>query len=75
MEKFADAPKESPISIADFNREQEAKRRDKEIEDASINIIIQCTEIIKKTFLTPKGLFKCVNKGCMKEYDPNDPLT
>jgi disease resistance protein len=26
----------------------------------------------KKIFVTPKGLYKCTNKGCMKEYDPND---
>ena len=38
-------------------------------------LVIQFTEIIKKVFLTPKGLQKCTNKGCMKEYDPNDPLT
>ena len=30
-------------------------------------------EKIKKIFTTPNGFYKCINKGCLKEYDSNDP--
>ncbi|MFO0131381.1 MAG: cysteine and histidine-rich domain-containing protein [bacterium] len=26
----------------------------------------------KTIFISPKGFYKCVNKGCLKEYDPNN---
>ena len=30
-------------------------------------------EKIKKIFTTSNGFYKCINKGCLKEYNPNDP--
>jgi hypothetical protein len=73
MEKFQDAPKEAPKSIDDFNREQEAKKKEKELEDASTCVLYErIVEKPKSVFVTPKGNNKCMNKGCLKEYDPKD---
>jgi len=50
-------------TIDDFNKEEEAKKKKLEEELAK-------TEPAKQVFVTPKGLHKCTNKGCLKEYEP-----
>jgi len=49
-------------TIEEFNQEQEAIRKQKEALEATKE---------KKPFVTPSGKYKCTNKGCLKEYDPN----
>ena len=52
-------------SIDEFNREQEEKKKKLEAEN-------EAKAIEKKIFITPSGKHKCINKGCNKEYDPNE---
>eukprot|EP00330_Aristerostoma_sp_ATCC50986_P005954 CAMPEP_0114588110 /NCGR_PEP_ID=MMETSP0125-20121206/10898_1 /TAXON_ID=485358 ORGANISM="Aristerostoma sp., Strain ATCC 50986" /NCGR_SAMPLE_ID=MMETSP0125 /ASSEMBLY_ACC=CAM_ASM_000245 /LENGTH=207 /DNA_ID=CAMNT_0001784349 /DNA_START=61 /DNA_END=684 /DNA_ORIENTATION=+ len=51
-------------SIEEFNAEQDRIAQKKAEEDAKKE---------KKPFVTAGGKYKCTNKGCLKEYDPNDP--
>jgi disease resistance protein len=48
-------------SIDEYNREQEA-----------IQEQLKQKEPEKKPFVTPQGKHKCSNKGCLKDYDPNE---
>lgn len=45
--------------ISDFNKEQEKIEEEK-----------RAQQLEKKVFVTPTGKFKCINKGCQKEYSP-----
>jgi hypothetical protein len=47
-------------SIDDYKKEEAAKKAKAEEEAAKE----------KKIFVTPAGKHKCVNKGCLKEFDP-----
>lgn len=50
-------------TIEEFNKEQEEIQKKKEEQEAKIE---------KKPVVTPSGNHKCINKGCLKEYNPND---
>lgn len=64
LEKFKE---EEPkiMSIDDYNKkiEEEKNKNDKKTEEKS-------TE--KKIFISDKGFKKCLNKGCLKEYQNDD---
>lgn len=49
--------------IEDFNKEEEARQKIIDEEEA---------KKLKKPIVTPSGKYKCANKGCLKEYDPNE---
>jgi len=49
-------------SIDDYNREQEEKRKREEAEKAAL-------QPEKKVFINDKGMAKCTNKGCNKDFD------
>lgn len=50
-------------TIEEYNREQEELQKKKEAEAAAKD---------KQIFVTSSGKYKCTNKGCLKEYDPNE---
>ncbi len=50
-------------TIDEYNKEQEELKKKKEEEAAKQE---------KKIFVTPSGKHKCMNKGCLKEFDPNE---
>jgi len=50
-------------TIEDYNKEQEEKQRKKLEEEAARE---------KKVFVSASGKYKCTNKGCLKDYDPNE---
>jgi len=58
-----DKEEAKPKTIEEYNKEQEELKKKKEAEAASQE---------KKIFVTPSGKHKCTNKGCLKEFDPNE---
>ena len=50
-------------TIEEYNREVEEKRKKKEAEEATKE---------KKPFVSASGKHKCINKGCLKDYDPSE---
>ena len=50
-------------TIDEFNKEQEAKEQIEKEKEA---------EKDKKPFITKSGLHKCINKGCNKEFNPEE---
>lgn len=52
-----------PKSITEFNKELEEKKKLEEAGQAPVE---------KKPFITPGGKHKCTNKGCNKEFEPEN---
>lgn len=63
LERAQQAEGQVPKSIDQFNKEQEEKKK---LEQADL------TPPDKKPFVTPTGKHKCINKGCNKEFDPDN---
>ena len=51
------------LTIEEYNQQQEELKKKKEAEEAARE---------KKYFVTAGGKHKCTNKGCLKDFDPNE---
>lgn len=52
-------------SIEEYNKEQELKKKEEEAK----RIKEEAAKGDKKPFITKSGKWRCMNKGCLKEYD------